>query len=101
MGKIFTIEFQFVNNKHNALVSVYKKEQKVCFHIQLIDKNLMDIFSTEHIRYKNEEYTGMDFYKDPFAREVFLKMNNAIDKVLSKQYAIIKWLFPTMEKISF
>ena len=101
MGKIFAIEFQFVNNKHNALVSVYKKEQTLCFHIQLIDERLMNIFSTEHIRYKNEEYTGMDFYKDPFRRELFKRMNSAIEKVLTKQYAIIKWLFPAMDKLSY
>jgi hypothetical protein len=82
-------------------VSVYKKDQKACFHIQLIDKTLKNIFSTEHIRYNDDDYRRLDFYNDPFAREVFLKMNNAIDKVLSKQYAIIKWLFPTMERVSF
>ena len=101
MGKIFTIEFQVVNNKHHALVSVYRKERTLCYHIQLIDENLMDIFSTEHIRYKNEEYTRMDFYKDPFRREVFKRMNSAIDKVLTNQYAIIKWLFPSMERVSY
>jgi hypothetical protein len=101
MGKIFAIEFQVVNNRHNALVSVYKRERTRCYHIQLIDENLMNIFSTEHIRYKNEEYTAMDFYKDPFRREVFKRMSSAIDKVLTEQYGIIKWLFPSMERMSY
>ena len=96
MGKIFTIEFQYVNYKHNALVSVSDSDNHPFYHIQLIDERLQKVFSTEHIRYKGEEgYRHLDFYKHPFTREMLKRMAGAIDRTLSRQYAIIKWLFPS------
>lgn len=97
MGKIFTIEFQYVNCRHNALVSVGDTGKNPFFHIQLIDERLQKIFSTEHIRYSGAEgYQHLDFYKYPFTREMLKRMAAAIDRTLSSQYAIIKWLFPSV-----
>jgi hypothetical protein len=100
MGKIFSVEFQFVNRSHSALVSVYKKENKSIYHIQLIDGSLKQIFATEHIRYREDEFQRLEFYKDPVARAVFNNLNAAIDKVLSSHNAVIKWLFPSLKMIT-
>ena len=95
MGKIFTIEFQCVNKMHKALVSVCNRSSKPLYHIQLIDERLQEVFATEHIRYRGEEgYRHLDFYKYPFTREMLKRMAAAIERNLSSQYAIIKWLFP-------
>jgi hypothetical protein len=95
MGKIFRIEFQFVNVKHSALVSVSTSKTKPYYHIQLIDNYLKKIFSTEHIRYEGEQgYQALDQYRNPFTREMLHKMATAIDRTLTGQFAIIRWLMP-------
>jgi hypothetical protein len=97
MGKIFTIEFQYINMRHSALVSVCNNGNNPLYHIQLIDERLQKAFSTEHIRYRGEEgYRQLDFYKYPFTRAMLKRMAAAIDHTLSGQYAIIKWLFPSI-----
>ena len=97
MARIFTIEFQYAAGRHSVLVSVYNSETRPHYHIQLIDKYLQKAFSTEHIRYRGEEgYRNLHFYKYPFTREVLKRMASAIDRTLNSQYAIIKWLFPSV-----
>lgn len=98
MGKIFTIQFQYINHSHNALVSVYKKENNYCYHIQFIDNYLKTVFSTEHIRYHGDDgFRKLEWYENPFTRTMLNKMAVAIERNLKSQYAMIKWLFPVIK----
>lgn len=95
MGKIFTIEFKSLNNRHNALVSVYGENP--CIHVQFIDSYLKNIFSTEHIRYKgNSGFKKLPQYQHPSTKEIIEKIAVAIEKELYKNYATIKRLFPSL-----
>ena len=93
MGKIFNLEFQFLNRKHNALVSVNSDKADPYIHIQLIDSLFKNFFS-EHIRYKGfNGYKKLEQYKDPVARKLIDRIGAEVEKELACNYAVVKNLF--------
>ena len=93
MGKIFRVEFLFVNNKHQALVSVYQKEDRPRYHIQLIDGYLKKVFSAEHIRFEGDGYKKLEWYKNLFTREIMNRMISAIDREINQRSGMMRFLF--------
>ena len=92
-GKIFNLEFRFLNKNHRALVSVNSNRTEPYIHVQLTDSFFKKIFSLEHIRYKGlTGYKALDQYKDPFLRKVIDSIASEVEKELDQNYAIVKSL---------
>ena len=94
MGKIFNLEFSFLNKKHKALVSVNNNPSDPYIHIQLIDSIFKNFFSLEHIRYKGfSGYKKLEQYKDPFLQKIMERIGSEVEKELARNYAIVKNIF--------
>ena len=94
LGRIFNLEFLFLNQKHKALISVNSDYQEPYIHIQLIDSFCKKFFSTEHIRYKGlNGYKNLEGYKDPLFRKLIDSIANEVVKELNGNYNKVKSLF--------
>jgi hypothetical protein len=92
MGKIFNYEFQFLNKRHQALVSVDNNKAEPYIHIQLLD-SFFKAFA-EHIRYKGYGgYKKLKEYKDPILSKLIDKIAVEIEKEINHNYAMIKNIF--------
>jgi|SRR6476646_7057419 hypothetical protein len=93
MGRIFKLDFSFLNRKHRALISVGNHPTEPYVHVQLIDSLFQNLFNTEHIRYKGlEGYKRLEIYKDPFLKKLIDTIANEVEKEIAGNYAKVKSL---------
>jgi hypothetical protein len=94
MAKIFNLQFDFLNQQHKALVSVNSNQKEPYIHIQLFDSLFKKNRSLEHIRYQGfDGYKELPAYRDPFIQKLMEKIAYEVEKELSYNYGMVKYLF--------
>ncbi|HEY0579652.1 MAG TPA: hypothetical protein VGC75_02995 [Candidatus Nitrosocosmicus sp.] len=93
MGRIFQLNFSFLNRKHRALISVGNNLKEPYVHVQLIDSLFKKLFSTEHIRYRGMHgYKYLEIYQDPFLKRLLEVIAVEVEKEVNGNYAKVKSL---------
>jgi hypothetical protein len=93
MGRIFQLNFSFLNRKHRALISIGNSLKEPYVHVQLIDSLFQKLFSTEHIRYKGVHgYKYLELYQDPFLRKLIEAIAVEVENEINGNYAKVKSL---------
>src|SRR5438132_767958 len=91
MGKIFSLQFQFSDTLHTALVSAGNDLINPYIHIQFIDSISKQLVIAGHIRYKGYGgYKKLSSFNDPYLAKLLEQIDTAIEKELLAKQAIVK-----------
>lgn len=98
MAKIFSLQFEFLNQRYTALVSTGNDAVQPSIHIQFATALPVGLFPVEHIRYKGfGGYKQLHGYSNPAVKKLLKNLAFEIECELSNRWAIVRKLATSFE----
>jgi hypothetical protein len=86
MGRVFTISFDFLNERHMALVSLCgASTQEATCHIQLLNKELYYLLPEGKISFAFNDNGLPPQIENRFAEELYISLRQALSNYLSSK----------------
>jgi hypothetical protein len=85
MGQVFTVMFDFRDDRHVASVTVCNVQlDKPVYYVRLFNPELHKIIPGGRFRYSSGDDSMPDSFQHPWAKELFLSIKEAISVYLEK-----------------